>query len=107
MHTTQRIKKDKQKRALLSKRMVPQLVHKAICHDRSYESSSAVNWYAYRKHARALHHSSKNAVHTRIRNRCVLSGRSRGVYRFCKLSRIRMRELASKGLLTGVVKASW
>lgn len=107
MYTTQRIKKDKEKRALLSKRMVPRLVHKAICHDRSYESGNKDNWYAYRKHARALHHSSKNAVYTRIRNRCVLSGRSRGVYRFCKLSRIRIRELANKGLLTGVVKASW
>lgn len=107
MYTTRRIKQDKYKRTLVSKRTVPQLVHKVICHDRSHESSFLNNWYAYKKHARTLHHSSKNAVHTQIRNRCILSGRSKGVHRFCKLSRIRIRELAGKGLLVGVTKASW
>ena len=107
MYVPNCIKKDKQKRALLSKRMVPQLVSKAICHDRSRESSNAVSWHVYKNHAHVLHHSPKNATYTRIQNRCILSGRSRGVYRFCKLSRIRIRELAGKGLLVGVTKASW
>ena len=107
MYTPHSIKRDKQKRTWLSKRIVPQLVHKAVCHDRSKDSSTLPGWYMCKKHARTLHHSFENAVQTRIRNRCILSGRARGVYRFCKLSRIRIRELAGKGLLIGVTKASW
>ena len=107
MYIPHSIKQDKHKRLLLSKRMVAQLVHKAVCHDRSYESSIAPGWDMCKRHARVLHHSSESAVQTRTRNRCILSGRSGGVHRFCKLSRIRIRELAGKGLLIGVTKASW
>jgi len=49
----------------------------------------------------------RNASKTRIRNRCELTGRARGVYRKMKLSRIALRELASAGHLPGVVKSSW
>jgi small subunit ribosomal protein S14 len=42
----------------------------------------------------------------KIRNRCILTGRSRGVYNYFKISRIMIRDLASKGLLPGVKKAS-
>lgn len=49
----------------------------------------------------------RNGSKTRLRNRCIATGRGRGVYRFCKLSRISFRELASKGLLMGVIKSSW
>lgn len=43
----------------------------------------------------------------RVRNRCEVTGRSRGVYRDFKLSRITFRELAHKGMIPGVTKASW
>ena len=43
----------------------------------------------------------------RVRNRCELTGRSRGVYRKFGLSRIKIRELSMAGLLPGVVKSSW
>ena len=49
----------------------------------------------------------RNSSKTRIRNRCELSGRPRGVYRKHKLSRIALRELGSKGLIPGLVKSSW
>ena len=49
----------------------------------------------------------RNSSKTRIRNRCELTGRSRGVYRKMKLSRIALRELASAGHLPGVIKSSW
>jgi small subunit ribosomal protein S14 len=49
----------------------------------------------------------RNASKVRIRNRCELSGRPRGVYRKFKLSRIALRELASTGQIPGMVKASW
>lgn len=49
----------------------------------------------------------RNANPTRIRNRCELTGRSRGYYRKFKLSRVMLRELGNKGLIPGVVKSSW
>ena len=49
----------------------------------------------------------KNSAKIRIRNRCELTGRTRGVYRKFKLSRIKIRELSMIGALPGVVKSSW
>jgi small subunit ribosomal protein S14 len=49
----------------------------------------------------------RNSSATRVRNRCALSGRPRGFYRKFKMSRIAMRELASAGLIPGVLKSSW
>ena len=43
----------------------------------------------------------------RVRNRCELTGRSRGVYRKFGLSRIKFRELSMSGNIPGVVKSSW
>ena len=43
----------------------------------------------------------------RIRNRCEITGRARGVYRKFGLSRIKIRELSMSGELPGVVKSSW
>jgi small subunit ribosomal protein S14 len=44
---------------------------------------------------------------TRVRNRCVLTGRSRGVYSKFRLSRIKIRELMSQNKIPGLRKASW
>lgn len=49
----------------------------------------------------------RNSSRIRVRNRCVLTGRSRGFYRKFGMSRIALRELASAGFLPGVTKASW
>ncbi len=49
----------------------------------------------------------RNGAKTRIRNRCALSGRPRGVYRKFELSRVALRELASTGYIPGMVKSSW
>ncbi len=49
----------------------------------------------------------RNSSSVRIRNRCVLTGRPRGNYRFFGLCRNMLRELASSGKLPGVIKASW
>ncbi|MCE2510655.1 MAG: 30S ribosomal protein S14 [Alphaproteobacteria bacterium] len=49
----------------------------------------------------------RNSSKVRIRNRCQLSGRSRGVYRKFGLSRIALRDLASKGQIPGMLKSSW
>jgi small subunit ribosomal protein S14 len=49
----------------------------------------------------------RNSSATRIRNRCELTGRPRAFYRKLKLSRIALRDLASKGQIPGMVKSSW
>ena len=43
----------------------------------------------------------------RVRSRCVITGRSRGVYSFCRLSRMKLREFASFGFLPGITRSSW
>jgi small subunit ribosomal protein S14 len=49
----------------------------------------------------------RDASPTRVRNRCILTGRPRGYYRKFGLSRIALRDLARRGELPGDVKASW
>ena len=55
----------------------------------------------------ALAKLPKNAMPTRKRNRCKLTGRPRGYHGKFGLCRVQLRELASKGLLPGVTKTSW
>jgi small subunit ribosomal protein S14 len=50
---------------------------------------------------------SRNSSKSRIRNRCLITGRPRGYYRKMGLSRIMLRELAGKGEIPGLVKSSW
>ena len=49
----------------------------------------------------------RNANPTRLRNRCELTGRPRGTFRTFGLGRSKIRELAFKGDIPGVIKASW
>ncbi len=49
----------------------------------------------------------KNSVPIRYHNRCSITGRPRGYMRFFGISRVTFREMANKGLIPGVKKASW
>ena len=49
----------------------------------------------------------RDASPTRMRNRCGLTGRPRGVYRKFGLARTKIREVANRGEIPGLVKASW
>ena len=49
----------------------------------------------------------QNASPVRLHNRCKMTGRPKGYMRAFGLSRIQFREMASKGLIPGVKKASW
>ncbi|MDR1170910.1 MAG: 30S ribosomal protein S14 [Bacteroidales bacterium] len=49
----------------------------------------------------------RNGSTVRLHNRCLLTGRSKGYMRQFGVSRIVFREMASKGLIPGVKKASW
>ena len=54
-----------------------------------------------------LNELPRDSSKIRVRNRCKLTGRTRGVYRKFGLSRIKIRELSMSGELPGVVKSSW
>jgi small subunit ribosomal protein S14 len=49
----------------------------------------------------------RDASPVRLRNRCELTGRPRGVYRKFGLGRSKLREIAMRGEIPGVTKASW
>jgi small subunit ribosomal protein S14 len=49
----------------------------------------------------------RDASPVRLRNRCALTGRPRGVYRKFGLGRNKLRDLALKGEVPGIIKASW
>ena len=49
----------------------------------------------------------RNSAKVRIRNRCEITGRPHGVYRKLRISRIALRDLASKGKIPGMTKSSW
>ena len=49
----------------------------------------------------------RNSSATRLHNRCKVSGRPKAYYRKLQMSRIALRDLASKGEIPGMVKSSW
>ncbi|MBS0654715.1 MAG: 30S ribosomal protein S14 [Verrucomicrobia bacterium] len=55
----------------------------------------------------AINKMPKDSSATRLRNRCQLTGRPRGVISKFKISRLCFREMALMGLIPGVTKASW
>jgi small subunit ribosomal protein S14 len=60
--------------------------------------------YEARKKLQAM---PRNSCENRVRSRCKISGRPRAVYKKFEISRLAFREMALKGLLPGVTKASW
>ena len=49
----------------------------------------------------------RNASPVRLRNRCALTGRPRGVFKKFGLGRGKLREIAMRGEVPGIIKASW
>jgi len=91
-----------QKRERMAKHQAPlrrELRAKAIDMKLSDEERDAAR--------RKLQSLPRNGAQVRLRNRCQLTGRPRGVYRKFMISRIVFREMAHKGLLPGVTKSSW
>jgi small subunit ribosomal protein S14 len=54
-----------------------------------------------------LQSQPRDASSSRQRNRCAITGRSRGVYRKFGLARVKIREVANRGEIPGLAKASW
>lgn len=95
------IKKNINQRYLFDKHEKKRLILKAIT--QNINLSTTVRWKVQKK----FYPLSSNSSITRIKNRCIITGRSRSVYRFFKLSRIQLRKLASTGHLPGLSKTSW
>jgi len=92
---------DNQKRKLYEKKVIEKNVLKSLL------LNSSIDEDLKKKLRYQLNNLPRNSCKTRIRNRCVLTQRSRSVYSKLKLSRIAFRKLASQGLLTGFYKSSW
>ncbi len=95
------VERDKKRRKLVDKYELTRIELKNII--KSTSLPIKVRWEANLKLAKLPSDSSK----VRIRNRCVITGRTRGIYRDFKMSRIVFRQLASNGELPGVRKSSW
>lgn len=96
-----KIARNEQRRALAAKYAAKRARLKGVLKD---PATSAADFELAQ---RALQEIPRNANPIRIRNRCNLTGRSRGYYRKFGLSRVALRELALRGDLPGVTKASW
>ncbi len=95
------IEKNNRRAALVRRLADKRAQWKAIARDKSLPMEDRFD--AQLKLAKLPH----NSAPSRVRNRCELSGRPRGVYRKFKLSRIALRDLAARGQVPGMVKSSW
>jgi small subunit ribosomal protein S14 len=90
------------KRELLVKKYAPKRAEfKAIIDD---QSKSEEERFQARLKLQLL---PRNSSPTRLRNRCELTGRPRGTYRKFGLARSKLREIAMRGEVPGMTKASW
>lgn len=95
------IAKNEQRKALVAKYAEKRAALKAVIRDPKTP-------FAEKQLAQtALGKLPRDSNRIRVRNRCGVSGRPRGYYRKFGLSRIALRELALRGELPGVTKASW
>ena len=91
-----------EKREKLVKKFAPKrAVLVKIINDQSYSEEER---FQARLKLQAL---PRNANPTRLRNRCAITGRPRGVYSKFGLGRNKLREIAMRGEVPGMVKASW
>jgi small subunit ribosomal protein S14 len=95
------INREDKRRKLVKKYAAKRAELKAIINDVKRED-------AERMDARLkLQSLPRDASESRLRNRCQLTGRPRGVFRKFGLCRNMIRDIAMKGEIPGVVKASW
>ncbi len=95
------VQKNNKKRALVSKYASKRAALKAIIKNRDLPIEERF------KAQLKLSELPRNSSKIRVRNRCEVSGRPRGVYRKLKMSRIALRDLGNLGRIPGIVKSSW
>lgn len=101
MAKTSLIEREKKRRNLVKKYESKRAGLEALIDDQSLPEEER---YAARLKLQAL---PRNANPTRLRNRCKLTGRPRGTFRKFGLARNKLREVAMRGEIPGMVKASW
>jgi small subunit ribosomal protein S14 len=95
------INREKKRELLVKKFAAKRTELQAVIHDQSKTDEA-------RYEARlALQKLPRNSSPTRLRNRCELTGRPRGTYRMFGLGRAKIREIAFRGEIPGITKASW
>jgi small subunit ribosomal protein S14 len=101
MAKTSAIERDKKRRRLVKRYAAKRARLKKIASD---PSQTPEERFAARLKLAEL---PRNSSPTRLRNRCAITGRSRGNYRKLRMSRIALRELAAIGQVPGMTKSSW
>lgn len=101
MAKTSMIERNKKRRRMVARDAAKRATLKSIA--RNAELPAEERFNARLK----LSQMPRNASAVRVRNMCDLTGRPRAYYRKFKMSRIALRELALKGQIPGMVKASW
>jgi small subunit ribosomal protein S14 len=101
MAKTSMIERQKKRVALVDKYAARRAELKAVARNESLPMEQRFN--AQLKLAKLPRNSSA----TRLHNRCEVTGRPRSYYRKLRMSRIALRDLASKGQVPGMVKSSW
>lgn len=95
------VNREKKREMLVKKYAAKRAELRGIIHDQSRTEEE-------RYEARlALQKIPRNANPTRLRNRCELTGRPRGTFRMFSLGRAKIREIAFRGEIPGLTKASW
>ena len=101
MAKTSSIEKNKRRRKMVARFATKRAALKSVADD---ESLTLEERFQARLKLAAL---PRNSSATRIRNRCEVTGRPRAFYRKLRMSRIALRDLASNGMIPGMVKSSW
>jgi small subunit ribosomal protein S14 len=101
MAKTSSIEKNNRRKRMVKQKAGARAKLKAVIHDR--DTTMEERFDAVLRLAKMPRNSAQN----RVRNRCELTGRPRGVYRKFKLCRIKLRDLALSGQIPGIVKSSW
>ena len=101
MAKTSMIHRDIKRKKLVKRYAGKRAELKAIIDD---QSKSEEERYEARLKLQAL---PRNSAPTRQRNRCAMTGRPRGTFRKFGLGRIKLREIAMRGEIPGMTKASW
>jgi len=101
MAKTSVVNRDKQRRAIVKKYAAKR---KDLLEIINNQRVSPEDRYAARVKLQQL---PRDASPVRLRNRCALTGRPRGVYKKFGLARSKLRDIALSGEIPGVIKASW